>query len=112
MIDMLCMIDTRNFFLKRNFCTEVCHVKVCLKNTLSTSKLLIVAICCATNSFMVEFVCIQKSSTFSNHDFRKLRFSNPFNSHSTSCNEQVIVANKSQHISNITVGHIAVLRFW
>jgi len=22
---MLCMIDTRNFFLKRNFCTEVCH---------------------------------------------------------------------------------------
>src|SRR3989344_1991976 len=56
MIDMLCMIDTRNF------CTEVCHVKVCLKNTLNTSKLLIVAICCATNSFMVEFVCIQKSS--------------------------------------------------
>jgi len=38
MIDMLCMIDTRNFFKKRSFCTEVCHVKVCLKNTLNIQK--------------------------------------------------------------------------
>src|SRR3989344_2562795 len=59
MIDMLCMIDTRNFFLKRNFCTEVClleqtscaqSVDYILKNVVSSKT--------------TVFECAQKSLIF------------------------------------------------